>query len=767
MVLVASKGLLAYGDFIPTKRDTGLPPDVAVFVDFPLYEYEYLGQFGNLRYYFRHDRDIILVKHINGHFIWRTGLDAPFGMDMHTIAANAQTYDELRRVAEPIEERLNATWTAMANSLVTIEFYDDGFNLQRVSSAAHGGTNATSNMVQVGDGHFRLDVQVTVIDLFVPVHIHLGPYGIVYNIYNSEITGADKDVLAAILITPFMGAAGGVRRHFDFDLGEYGDPIPEPMTPGYVFIPDGSGALIRFRENSVALSRYEGSVFGHDVAEALLYHSTLDTGIHNPLMPVFGVTQGYNQQAFVAWATSGAQYMEIIMSPHNNMTYYNFVYPRFVFNSIFHQVYNRRGDGFFTLFPEPRQLDISIEYRFLYGQDASYSGMARAFRNHLIQRGLLTPGRVAQNQDIPLRLDFVMSDVRTSVIGHTNVVVTTAEQVGEIISHMQDAGIYSINGGMLGFQNGGITAGQPWALNFNSAIGGRRAFIDLFGNMQSVGVDVSFAQDYLVINRAQMRLQRNQAFHRNRWGLTAELNNFEGNLPIDEVSFARAASSADWFTRQAAGAYRLGAMSITASGITNQFVSHWARRDSTSAAESIALTANAFANSNLLINAVSPNMYLWAYTHRFLQSPVFSSQKLISTDTVPFLQMVLNNTMEVYGPYSNFSFYTVQDMLRMIDYNVFPSFVVTHEPPHLLSNTNSLNFYSTEFEIYREIILEVYEKVNPVLSQVIGMEWLSRHVLAEGVVLNIYCSASVLINYTGAVFVHNGISVPPQSARVF
>jgi len=540
------------------------------------------------------------------------------------------------------------------------------------------------------------------------------------------------------------------------------------MASGKLFVPDGSGALIRFRENTATLSRFEGHVFGADPSEGFNFTSraSMTNDRLEPLMPVFGVSHGYNQQAFVAWANSGAQYMEIIMTPHNNVTNYNFVYPRFVFNDLFFQVYNRRGDGFNRLFPEKRQLDISIEYRFLYGDNANYVGMATAYRRHLIENGVLTP-RDMQSGDIPLRLDFVMSDVHSAVFGHTNVVVTTAQQVGDIVHDLIQNGITNINSGLLGFQRGGVTTGRPWTLNFSRNIGSRRAFRRLFDDMYNLGVDISFAQDYLTINRLQMNLSRNQAYHRNRWGLVVNLDSFESNIPVQEVSFARAARSADWFRQQASGAANMGAVSITASGITNQLVTHWGRNDATDAAATIELISNAFANSPLLINAVSPNMYLWEHTYRFLQAPVHTRQKLISTDTVPFLQMVLNNTMEIYAPYSNFSFYTVTDMLRMIDYNVFPSFVVTNEPAHMLANTNSLNFYSTEYEIYRAIILEVYEKVNDILSHVTGMEWLNRRVLAEGVILNIYDSAEVLINYTNAAVYHDGINVPPLSARIF
>jgi len=759
----------AFANFIPTNRDTGLPPGRAVFEDIPLDEYAFLGQFGDLRYYFRGDRDILMVTDVHGRFTWRTGLDAPFGMDAEDAVARAETEEELRRVAEPIEQRLNAVWVAKANSILTIEVFDAAFNISRISSAGQDSHRVTSNLVEVGHGHFRLDVQFRIPNIFIPVHIHLSDVGITYNIYHEEITGPDTNILAAIIITPFMGAVGGVRRHFDFEAGAYGDPVPEPMIPGYIFVPDGSGALMRFISNTVSLSEYRGTVFGNNPAEAMFFYdfevATVDRP--HPLMPVFGVTHGHQQQSFVAWADRGAEHMEIIMMPEYNTTHYNFVYPRFVMNTQIHQVYNRSGDGFFRLLSEDmRRFDISMQYRFLYGEDASYVGMARLYREHLIQEGVLTPAS-SQGEYMPVRLDFIMSDVRRSILGRTNVVTTTIGQVEDIVTDLTESGVSSINGGLMGFQRGGITTGRPWAVNFDRNIGSRRDFRNFFQAMDEIGADISLMQDYLHINSFQMNLSRNQAFHANRWGLIA-VDSFEAFLPVEFISFARPARSAEWFERQTNTAVNLGARSATATGITNNMISHWGRRDATDTLESIAIFQEAFANSPVPVNMQTPNQYLWQYTHRFLQSPVFNTQFMITSDTVPFLQLVLHNTMEVYAPWANFSFHTQQDILRMIDYNVFPSFVLTYSPAHYLANTNSLNFFSTEFSIYRDSIIAMYSQMSPILSQVRNLEWTNREVLENGVILNTYSGGvEVLINYTSAPFIHRGVTVPPATARLF
>jgi hypothetical protein len=743
-----------------------MPPQRAVFEVIKTDGYEFLGRFGNFAYYYRSDRDIIIIEDIINGYTWKTGLDAPFSQDVNRAVDEAKTLEEKIKAAEPREVRLNATYTGFANSLLTVEFYDDALNTSMIASAARQG--AKSELVKISGDHFRLDVRYNNMDLTIRLHIHLSDRGINYRIYDNEIEGKGADRMASVIITPFMGAAGGVRQYFDPKTGDYGAEIPNPMTPGYAFVPDGCGALIRYYDNTVSISRYNGIVYGNNPAESMFYYDYSAYIVRNkePLMPVFGVALGHNQQGFAAWADEGGEHMEIVMSPKENMTNYNFIYPRFVYNRQMHQVYNRKGEGYFRLYPERLHYDISISYHLLSGEEADYVGMALAYRRHLIENGTLIPDRVKADGKAPLRADFIMSDIKKSVIGYSNVVTTTAKEVEEIVYDMLDSGINSINGGLLGFQNGGITTGKPWTIDYTRSIGTKRDFRELFEKTKAQGVDLSFAQDYYTINRLQMNLPRNQAYHVNRWGIKA-FDNYDSFLPVQEISFARPQRSADWFTRQAEKSVSAGALSVTAGGITNRLVSHWGRRDAITSSQAIDLYETTFANSPLPVNMKTPNQYLWKYTYRFLDTPVLPTQYVLETDTVPFLQMVLHGTMEMYAPYANFSFYTQQDILRMIDYNVYPSFILTNEPAHLLSNTNSLKYFSTEYEVYKNIIRHVYTEVSTVLSVVKGMEWLNRTTLADGVILNEYSEGlKILINYTDYSYMYAGVSVNAVSAAV-
>ncbi|HRX45228.1 MAG TPA: DUF5696 domain-containing protein, partial [Acholeplasmataceae bacterium] len=127
----------------------------------------------------------------------------------------------------------------------------------------------------------------------------------------------------------------------------------------------------------------------------------------------------------------------------------------------------------------------------------------------------------------------------------------------------------------------------------------------------------------------------------------------------------------------------------------------------------------------------------------------------------------LNQTMEVYAVYANFSFYTEQDMLRMIDYNVYPSFILTHDPAFELISTNSSNFYSTEFALYEELIHDMYDMMNEAYEDVLNARWVDREIVQPGVIVNTYDNGvQIVINYTDEMVYVDTHAVTAQSYRV-
>ena len=766
-----SQPILANETFVPTHRDTLPESEVMEIVPFDTSEFEFVHQAGDFRFYFRDDRDIFAVLDTRNGYTWTTGLNLEFNVNLEEQCRLAEPENRIDECL-PLEYRLNSTFIAMANSLITIEYFDNALSLQRISSASFD--NASSTLIEGdGVGHFILDVNFSQPSLRILVNIFLDENGIHYEIFDEDIIGEGQEQLAAILITPFLGASGGIQRYFNEETQNHDIFVPREAIPGYVLVPDGSGALIRFRDNTTTIMPYTGSVFGLDPAQ-YQFHTRTESGIvplMNPILPVFGIAHGYMQNAFVAFADSGAEFMEIIVVPRENMTEYTWAYPRFRINQVYHQVYNQQGSGYFTIRPERNRFDISISYHFLQGDgstgrpSASYFGMALAYQASLVEQGVLSPREVTAG-DIPIRIDFLMSDMRNSILGRQNVVVTTTDNVRTMVQELQVMGVVNINSGLLGWQRGGLTFRNPGNADFIRQIGRRNTFRTLINDMNELGVDLSFSEDYVTFSHNSVSEFNTSARHINGWFMRHNI--LGSHLPATSFAYARPETSVNWLHTQVGRLSPLGIQSHTIDGMSNTLITNVAGgNDSLTETREMFTEAFAAVNEDLKINAVTPNSFLWENVDRFLQAPVFSSQHLIQTDTVPFLQVVLSGMMEVYAPYSNFSFASDIDVLRMIDYNIYPSFVLTYLAPHYLSTTNSANFFSTEFTSYKDVIASIYTRVNDALSYVRGVAWTSRTVIAPGVVVNTYANGTkIIINYTNSPVQVGSVTVEPISARI-
>ena len=500
-------------------------------------------------------------------------------------------------------------------------------------------------------------------------------------------------------------------------------------------------------------------------------------------MPVFGISHGDGTQAaFVAYADKGDEYMSINAVPSTTAegeVRYTYAYPTFKFNSEYYQVTNQKGDSYRKTQDTPNKVDISMTYQFLSGDgsdgtpSADYAGMAQAYRQHLIDNGTLKE-RTTEGSNIPIRVDFLMSDSKKGVFSTQQVTVTTADDVRNILNKLTKDGVENINTGLIGWQSGGETLSKPNSTSFSSAVGSESKFTSLISDFTKKNIDISFSREFTTINEDMVSYYSNSAKHLNTKYLQVDKTDIlPKNAPVTEFGYALPKKTAQWMD----DLYEdLGedSKSFTIDGASNVLVSTYSSDGvETTVSDAIKLYQNSLQKmkkNGTTLNLVVPNKYLWKYTDRYLQSPVGTSQYVYETDTVPFLQMVLNGTMEVYAPYANFSFYSTTDQLRMIDYNICPSFVLTQEPSYLLASTTSSDYYSTEFEQYEQLVKDIYNKVNTPLSKVVGYKWSGRKVVSDGVIVNTYKkdgdTKSIVINYTKDKVTVGNTEVAAQSAEV-
>lgn len=120
-------------------------------------------------------------------------------------------------------------------------------------------------------------------------------------------------MLKSVTFMPFLGSSYGA----DID--------------GYMLIPDGTGALIRFLEPANYVSTYAARVYGPDAGvENYSYGGYAYIKEESQaFMPIYGIVHGAGQNGFLAVVESGAEYASIVATPALTNNPYNWAAARF------------------------------------------------------------------------------------------------------------------------------------------------------------------------------------------------------------------------------------------------------------------------------------------------------------------------------------------------------------------------------------------------------------------------------------------------------
>ena len=309
ITIIAFITIIANSNFVFSNRNTSPSPEPITYTIAEPEDMELLYENNNLKFYFRDARDVLAIYDKRNGVTHKTGLDVPTGADVRLDCEDALDTEDPLVIADTcvdIEDRLNQTWTDFANSLITLEYYDESLNVQKTSSASRD--YSRSSLSRLGsDDHWALDIEFNRIDVDMRVHLYFSELGVEYEIKQEQIEGDNKITIRNIIIAPFLDAQGEKTIAFDGEGYERENAVDKPSNDGYVLVPDGAGALLRFKSNQVSVTEYDEYVYGEDYARTS-QPARNDTTYFQPkqmTLPVFGMVLGNDQEAgFVAYAKS-------------------------------------------------------------------------------------------------------------------------------------------------------------------------------------------------------------------------------------------------------------------------------------------------------------------------------------------------------------------------------------------------------------------------------------------------------------------------------
>ena len=643
----------------------------------------------------------------------------------------------------------NEEWTNFMRSSIVLE-YLVGTNIVVYRADMYSG-NPDKNITYTADG-FVATISYPELEIAYEVQVKLTEEGFKVEIPQDKITeGSSKYKVAGVYVYPFLGYSKLADRE------------------GYMFIPDGSGALIRLKDNDGKYKQpYSEMVYGANVgiddSHVLSLFNRMNP-FNKPeriLAPVFGMVQTDVAMGYLGIIEEGQFSAKIEAYPSGAIIPYNWITAKFIYRQIYNQPTSKDSGTMVVRQKDMNQFDIKVRYDFVSEEKADYVGLAEKYRTYLLANELITK----KDNEFKVRVDLLGSDIEKGLVFKKDIPMTTFDQVSEIFKELQDNGVQDILSIYKGWQDGGSYASLPVrSFKTESKLNNDMSMQELMQETKDRNIDMYLNHDALRLNPEEhgntkykvMKKYNKQAYKENVYGKVYR-----------SFNYLNPQSSADIMEKMKKEYEDNAIDNIMISGISNELFSYsegskeFDRMKTKEYYESI--VADYHNNFNLLLE--QPFSYLWDYTNKVIDLPMKSSNYVFTDEEIPFLALTLRGIVPLYSEYINFQANQQEFFLQLVEQGLNPSFYITYEDPSKLLYTNSSHIYSSKYDRYDEMIQDYYGELQQVYEQTAGSMIQDYH-RSNGVTKVTYDNGTIIyVNYQQQDVQFDGLTIKGLSYKV-
>lgn len=608
------------------------------------------------------------------------------------------------------------------------------------------------------DGSIKVLYDFGLLGIKIPVIYELKDDCFEASVDFANLDEGDDNRIINLSFLPYFGAAG-------------------PKNNGYLFVPDGCGAVAEFNSGIVPYANYNKTVYGNDSANLPDTQVTEEEQIR---FPVFGtVVEG--KGAMMGTIVSGDGSAKISVKNNNARNYYNVISSEIAYRVC------ADGQGIFaskmngekrilTLTNAPYELDrYTVRYNFLSGDDASYVGMAKTYRDYLVkEKGLKkNPSKPSLALEVYGALELEENFLGISYMDPKK--LTSYSDVKSIISQLSKAGVKNVAMQYIGWNSEGIFNREyPTEVDTLSELGGDDEFEEMIEYMDDNKVEYYLASDLVT-------------FSENIWGVTSGKNatkspngdaarlyeysvvTYRQNIEIDPWYLLRPqdliAKSQEFLKDYS----ELGLDSIALSKIGDVVYSDFDKGgDGIFRSKSIEYFEEFVKSVDVdKIAFDGGNSYVAPYASRIFNAPTNSSQYDIFTYDVPFYQMVLHG----YVNYTTAPVVQSVDQrttfLKSIETGSDLLYICTGNDSYPLRETRLSTLYSSKFSIWKNSAVSNYKENNGVNSKIWDQEIVDHKIVGEDFFKTVYANGvAVYVNYSDKEQTADGITVKAEDYAV-
>ncbi|MDF2674741.1 MAG: hypothetical protein K0R09_3009 [Clostridiales bacterium] len=539
---------------------------------------------------------------------------------------------------------------------------------------------------------------------------------------------------------------------------------------GYIFIPDGSGALINFNNNKSNVETYKEAIYGRDATFSSNQNPVKREDIK---LPVFGIKNGKN--AFLAVVDKGDSQGSISANVSGIKSSYNNVFGSFDIRKFDSFIVGISGGSSKTtrLYEKGKsQIDgCKINYYLLQGKEADYVGMAKIYREYLKKEKGLTA-----NKDIKPQMYLSLYGAvrkQKSILGipfNTIQPLTTYKDTVNILQSLKQSKVSDI-----------VVNYYDWnSDSIDCKIATSAAAIGKLGGLNGLKELISYTKDNNVKLFPQVDFLK---FLNGKFGFFKMSNQSKtlGTVPSTVFEY----SLSTYFQDKSKLKYNLQAPSkldeiiknfnksykdYKIGGIGLDTISSLVYSDFTKSQMSIRQetekkwidSLKVMKNDIGSVAASGPNAYSLPYIDYILDVPSDSSHYYIQDETIPFYEIVIRGIKPYTIEAFNFSADKDVQLLKAIETGANPYYIWTGEDTSVLKETKYEGLYSSDYKSWVSSAISDFETFKNLYVMIQDSTIDKHEKLTEGVFRVTYSNGTgVVVNYSENEYWIGNTIIPP------
>jgi len=637
-------------------------------------------------------------------------------------------------------EKQQGTWRNHLRSPVMFRYIDLTGKISQPKESNLLEEQGTLENVQLIDGGFRLTFSMPSKQIEIPIEVKIENDSVVTKIIDSGVKEGKLSLLW-VRLYPFFGAEHSEGQD------------------GYLFIPDGSGALIPYVQDSTNVNRvYQEPVYGIDISFAVNNDIASRKTVK---MPVFGA-KSYDK-AYLAVIEDGAEYVEIIGSPSGVFSGYNWITAQQNYRQSYRQVTNRAKNRSFITYNKDFRFDSdrTVRYILLDKPKANYVGMAERYRQYLIDTYGLK--KLQAKDKLPMLVSIIGAERERGLVTDRYLPSTTTSDAMKIVQRLYGLGVENMIVNYVGWQEGGYSNfGAP--LKVDKRLGGDTGMKQFVQFANTLDIPVLLQTNYLQNDGSVA------GFNDKRHGLRDLGGTVLKSRGRNSFTLVSAGYVNTFLDKELKYFKELGVAGASFEGIGNWVNSDFNTNFPSSREGTRELQQNIlkqFKEAGLKVWGIESNFFVLQSADGMIALEDDYSYDSFSSQAVPFAQIALHGLVPYTSQYSNERQEFRKQFLHDLEYGSNPSYVFMYENGEDLKYALELHYFSPSFSDWETTAVAEYQEMNEVLGDVQDQFIVNHRTLAPEVKETTYSNGKrIIVNYGTEPYRNGNIVVGPMDYRV-